>query len=320
MTNLKNPAFLIIRIAFICLLWVFSVSVARAKNPYYKTIYIIKGMNTYVKFIGAKLVSIDVGGSSGDLIWAADATGVVKFRAVKTNFKPTNMLVTTKDTSVQFLVQYGSKGERLVNVDLSFGGRFSGEESKMAREKKLAEKKKDTLQELLKKKPYNEAEMIVESDMNPSNYLGDFQPQSFPLVRITKRAVKNVNFGDGYGVFSLVNFQQDKDFFYFTLGLDNRSKIEFPIGNVSFEVKGLKPAKKNVTDQSIFARYVPDSLNAKVVYPGERKKIIFSTRKFALRADEELHIKIYEKSINSKGRSYEMIIRQRVFNKSLQNF
>ncbi|MEI6949763.1 DUF4138 domain-containing protein [Paraflavisolibacter sp. H34] len=308
MWNPKSAAFLI------SCCWILAAAATPRDSSYFKTIYVIKSMNTYVQFTGVKPKSINVGGSTGDFLWSVDPGGIVMFKAVRKNFPATNMLVTTKDTVLQFRIEYGvgGKGDRINKIDLSFNGRYSGVE------KTAADRRHDSLNKLLKTKPYSEAEILVRDAANPSEYQGDFQPASFGAVRQARREVKRVNFGDGYGMLSLVNFLQDKDFFYFVLGFENRSKIEFPIDYLSFEVKSVKPAQKNETDQRFYAKYVPDPTNAKVIFSGDRKRLIYATRKFALRRDEELHIKLFERSVNSKGRQYEMVLRQKVFNRSLQ--
>lgn len=285
-----------------------------AKQPdYYKTLYIQKNMNSYVHFTKAKLLSIDVGGSSSDILWAVDKNNIVKFKALRENFPPTNMLVTTHDTIIEFKIMYGVSSTNMMNIDLSFG-HFSidGEVS-------LAEKSKVKMVDSLKDKPLEEAEIIMGEAETPSEYLGSFTPLNFANARAFGKKVKRVNNTDGYNIFSLIYFTQDRDFFYWTVQLNNRSPIEFPIDYVVFEVKGNKPAKKSQTSQSFYARYVPDSLNAKVVYSQEKGNLVFSTRKFAIRRDETLRIRIFERSVNSKGRQYEIGLEQKKFINSVKN-
>lgn len=115
------------------------------------------------------------------------------------------------------------------------------------------------------------------------------------------------------------NLLQDRDYFYFNLLAINKSAIEFPVDYVVFEIKPVKTKKKTQTEQSIYARYVPDKGNDPVIYPLIAQKLIYSTRKFALRDDEVLRVRLYEKSVNSKGRQYEFTVPAKKFNKVVKN-
>jgi hypothetical protein len=256
-------------------------------KEYLDVIYVGKHKNTYLQIKNFRVKSIDLGGGPGQVLFTVDQNGLVKLRALKTNFAETNMLVTTSDRLFQFLVKYSENQKTLYTYAPDA-----------------------TTKAILK--PTNAALSPTASN---GTLKGTATPLGFERAYMVKANIHGVKDENDDLRLDMKNLLQDKQFFYWVFQIHNKSSIEYPIDYLGFEVRNKGKETKNKTIQSFYPGYRGDPRNSTVIPAGQEKLVCYATEKFALRGDEEMYISLFERSNNSKGRQYKVKVSAKQFKK-----
>lgn len=256
-------------------------------KEYMDVIYVGKHKNTYLQIRNFRIKSIDLGGGPSQVLFTVDQNGLVKLRALKANFAETNMLVTTSDRLFQFLVKYSENQKTLYTY------------APDAATKALL-------------KPAN---TVLPSAPANGTLKSTITPVGFEKAYMVKANIHGVDDENEDLRLDLKNLLQDKQFFYWVFQIHNKSRIEYPIDYLGFEVRNKGKETKNKTIQSFYPGYRGDPRNSSVIPAGQEKLVCYATEKFALRDDEEMHISLFEKSNNSKGRQYKVKVSAKQFKK-----
>lgn len=246
-----------------------------SEKEYMDVINVGKYKNTYLEIKNVKVKSIDLGGQPNQVLFDVDQNGLVKLRALKENFPETNLLVITEDRMFQFLIRYAENQKTLYAYA-----------------------------------PDNAANSPLEAQGQQPllSWSGSDKdkplPKSFEKAYMIRANIRGIDCEDKNLKLSLRNILQDRQYLYWVFEVNNKSRIDYTVDYLGFEVKNKGKEKKNKTLQFIFPAYLQDPRNSKVIPAGQQKAVCYATDKFALRKDEEMYISLYEKSSNSKGRQY----------------